>query len=666
MTVSKPLEDNFKATLIQQLDGDAGALTMYMSKVPVATIPVGFELVVTINPGKGFTGTVQQENVLVESIDTVNKTMTVKAAGRAQNRYNGDSPTAQTHAVGSTVIISDAYPVWDALDDFVKKSGDRMTGALEWNDANTYINEESNDMVFKSDSQAKVTLSQLAAGAGVNDKAKVSVNDTTAGYLNDKVSAGDGLVKSITNPAGNEVLDIDINLEASNPSLQISSDELGVKIKSGGGLAKDSGGLYVDGAAKFTGAGVANTTTADQDALSFAGNTRLNLADANESGLDAPWLFAGIANGASSSGNTQNLYPYAPIVTVPAFTVAQRAGCRLWDGQTQATSNTTSDAPTATTEWRAQTFTPATGEDNVSAIILNLTKTGSPAGNFVVSIRATSGGLPTGADLGSVTVAHSTLSSGDNTFNLATPLALTPGTVYAIIARSSSGLSGGNTIAWNYQNSDVYASGQSATSTDSGANWSAQASFDRRFKIQYRGIAGEPVFLSDTAGDLQLTPGTYPFKVGEAVSTTQIMLNPGLKSIYATYNYTVTAAGTVDTEITTGFRPMLVIAGIRTGGSSPGPGGMGSWMNAGGSFSVENKDTLTSSNGAVQHFGRASNSLLSVTGKQNNTGPVPTDFADQTLTVQATSGDSITIRRVITITGTPSVSTDVYLNIIGF
>lgn len=124
-----PLEDNYEATLTQALAASGSALTIYVSRTPVATFPASTEVVMTINPKKGFT---RQENVLIESYNSTTKTLTVKAAGRAQNRYAGDSATALAHAVGSKIIISDAYPVWDNLNDGLAISGGTMTGQLNF------------------------------------------------------------------------------------------------------------------------------------------------------------------------------------------------------------------------------------------------------------------------------------------------------------------------------------------------------------------------------------------------------------------------------------------------------------------------------------------------------------------------------------------------------
>lgn len=57
-----------------------------------------------------------------------------------------------------------------------------------------------------------VNLSTLASGGGADTKVAVSVTDTTPAVLNSKLTAGDGLKKTIISPAGNESLDFDIDL----------------------------------------------------------------------------------------------------------------------------------------------------------------------------------------------------------------------------------------------------------------------------------------------------------------------------------------------------------------------------------------------------------------------------------------------------------------------
>lgn len=116
-----PIENNFEASLVQKLEANASALTMYLDKVPVGSIPSGKVIRVTINPQKGFT---KMEDVLVESIDTSAKTMTIQSGGRAQDRYNGDSASPLEHTVGSKVIISDPYGLWDEVKTAINSKAD--------------------------------------------------------------------------------------------------------------------------------------------------------------------------------------------------------------------------------------------------------------------------------------------------------------------------------------------------------------------------------------------------------------------------------------------------------------------------------------------------------------------------------------------------------------
>jgi hypothetical protein len=64
----------------------------------------------------------------------------------------------------------------------------------------------------------------LSSGSGL---VKVSAADTTPGYLNSSLTAGSGLSKSITNPAGDEVLDLAVNVDDS--TIEINADTLRVK-----------------------------------------------------------------------------------------------------------------------------------------------------------------------------------------------------------------------------------------------------------------------------------------------------------------------------------------------------------------------------------------------------------------------------------------------------
>lgn len=67
----------------------------------------------------------------------------------------------------------------------------------------------------------------LGTVAGGDKYVKITASDTTASYLNSKLTAGSGLSSSITNPSGNEVLDLAVNVDGS--TLEINADALRIK-----------------------------------------------------------------------------------------------------------------------------------------------------------------------------------------------------------------------------------------------------------------------------------------------------------------------------------------------------------------------------------------------------------------------------------------------------
>src|SRR5687767_1085322 len=56
----------------------------------------------------------------------------------------------------------------------------------------------------------RLVISATEGGVPVDVNVKVSSDDTTSGYLNDKIVTGTYLTKSILNPAGNEDLRLDV------------------------------------------------------------------------------------------------------------------------------------------------------------------------------------------------------------------------------------------------------------------------------------------------------------------------------------------------------------------------------------------------------------------------------------------------------------------------
>lgn len=94
-----------------------------------------------------------------------------------------------------------------------------------------YIRAVGNDLFLKDGNNAEISLSTLAAAAGVDNKFRISNLDTTSGTFEEKIIEGDGLSLTKTNPGANETMTAAVNL------------------KSNGGLMFEAGELKVDPAA---------------------------------------------------------------------------------------------------------------------------------------------------------------------------------------------------------------------------------------------------------------------------------------------------------------------------------------------------------------------------------------------------------------------------------
>jgi hypothetical protein len=127
-----------------------------------------------------------------------------------------------------------------------------------------------------------------------------------------------------------------------------------------------------------------------------------------------------------------------------------------------------------TTTWGGQTFTPGvTGQLTRADINLFCSGCTGTFPNLTLSVRATSGNLPTGADLASTTLTGNP--SGASSYFLgafSSPPTLTAGTVYALVVRPIANPSAG-IYALTRSATDVYAGGQRVSSPNSGSAWTA-------------------------------------------------------------------------------------------------------------------------------------------------------------------------------------------------
>jgi len=132
--ISIPLQDKFETFLTQELSSTG--LLAYLNSVGDFTFPAGETTTLVLNPGKS-----NMEVVPISAVDTSAKTFTIDSRNAAQG--NGTTTTAQTHAVGSKVIISDNYQFWLAIQTAINSkadsAGDTFTGAVIISGSTSYL-----------------------------------------------------------------------------------------------------------------------------------------------------------------------------------------------------------------------------------------------------------------------------------------------------------------------------------------------------------------------------------------------------------------------------------------------------------------------------------------------------------------------------------------------
>jgi hypothetical protein len=169
----------------------------------------------------------------------------------------------------------------------------------------------------------------------------------------------------------------------------------------------------------------------------------------------------------------------------------------------QNTAGTTTGTGFGSPAWTGQTFIPSvTGQLLRVETTIFCNGCGATPPNLTLSVRATAAGLPTGADLASVTIPGSNYSSGSTVTFMATfgaPATLTAGTQYALVMRPVSAPAGSGYF-WIRSSPSTYANGSRVLSADSGGTWSADTTRDYNFKAVMAGP------YSPTSGNLVSSP----------------------------------------------------------------------------------------------------------------------------------------------------------------
>ncbi len=153
----------------------------------------------------------------------------------------------------------------------------------------------------------------------------------------------------------------------------------------------------------------------------------------------------------------------------------------------QNTNVTDSGFGFSSTFWVGQTFTAGvSGLLTAADVFLFCFECSGTTPDLTVSIRATSGDLPTGPDLATGTIAgFSTAAGGYFGATFDTPLDVTSGTQYAIVVRAISDPSEG-TYAYVISDGSPYSDGRWVASFDSGSSWNGESN-DLGFHVYVSG-----------------------------------------------------------------------------------------------------------------------------------------------------------------------------------
>ena len=211
-TVVVPLQNAYKTTLTSSIDNST--TTIVVDAAPGFSVPAGKKIPAVIDPKNSF-----REVVLITAI--AGSSLTVE---RGEADYDGGPSTANTHSAGASFVITNHFGIFDDFADAIDSKLDNDGGnadatAFDLQVGNFRVRKDANDMKFTDDNQSEITLSTLAAGGGADEKVKGSSDDTTAQYLEDKLTvtsgAGATVTKTTTSPGGNEKVNIDVALNTS-------------------------------------------------------------------------------------------------------------------------------------------------------------------------------------------------------------------------------------------------------------------------------------------------------------------------------------------------------------------------------------------------------------------------------------------------------------------
>lgn len=197
------VQSNFKTTTTQSLGNSTTTdLDIYLDTLPNSS--TGY---LVLDPeGSNY------ELIYYESKDAATGKVTCPAAnGRALSLTATTRTTVagnvKSHGPGTVVIMAPDHLTLSNLElNKLDVDGGNVSDSFDAEDSNNEwrIRNNAGVMELRDKNTATVTLAELAAAAGTDQKVKVSIDDTTSGLVEDKFVAGTNTTVSTNNAGGNE------------------------------------------------------------------------------------------------------------------------------------------------------------------------------------------------------------------------------------------------------------------------------------------------------------------------------------------------------------------------------------------------------------------------------------------------------------------------------
>jgi hypothetical protein len=583
-----PLENAYETTLASSISSSDTSITV--DTAPQFSLPAGQTVDAVIDPENSL-----RERVIITAVSGTTLTVTRGAAD-----YLGDSGTAVGHSGGATIVITDSWSVFNDIGTAVNSKINTADGALtayanaaardaaitspangmqaylidtgKFTDytAGSWVDRESGGTFANASTTVAgkveiATEAELKAGTGTGGTgAVIAIAPNNAGIKATTTGAGDSgsiVSRDAAGLIGAENLEL-----ATDPGLEDSSG-LRVKVKTGGGITRDSDGLSASAESVAINAGEAIDGSSTAQAVAIGGSDARSLYNSM-----ATYDYDGLASGNVNMGDVD-------------------ANTRLG---TQITAPNIANA----------TIT-------IKEIYIYVQNTSSPADNTYIELRTDDTSLPdalvTNGTSGNVAGGDMTVGATLQKYTFATPPEVTYNTPYWITWRRSGALDAANYYNWEY---DTGAGGTSARYSNIGTSWSSLSS-DFMFIVVYQynfagnaykadadnllydyvgftesnvaagnniqlqpdgtltmsGLtAGKEYYLDTTAGAITNAPtyadDTMAVPVGKSLNTTTLKVKSeapktvaGNLGVIDFHDTAISTTVTVDLPIQTGFKP---------------------------------------------------------------------------------------------------------------